>query len=100
MVIQPDDTWDLVVAKAIHCMMGHQDEAIAAFTKYGDMFAETTADNMHQTPASSPSIWPVVQASLTGPSTFTPWKADSSAQRPPATRYSDKTLNQHPMHNI
>lgn len=42
LTIDPDDTWDLVSAKAISLrQLGHQDMAIDAFTQYGEMFADT-----------------------------------------------------------
>lgn len=42
LTIEPDDTWDLVSAKAISLrQLGHQDKALDAFTQYGEMFADT-----------------------------------------------------------
>ena len=42
LVIQDSDPWDIVVAKAISLrQLGRTSEAIAAFSRYGDMFADS-----------------------------------------------------------
>ena len=42
LTIQPSDTWNIVVAKAISLrQLGRTSEAVAAFSRYSDMFAET-----------------------------------------------------------
>lgn len=42
LTIQPSDTWNIVVAKAISLrQLGRQDDAVAAFKQYGEMFAAT-----------------------------------------------------------